>query len=152
MRPPLDSDRAERERLAREDIEEWTEMLRSNASWSDLRDQLAARGADPSSVLLAAFMESEDCEQFGAVVIPGRRVLAFKRSLVPETLVGEMHVVSLVDITDNGATGDDDAMATALKAGTLLSEHLAKDEFPPAENDPRPWFDRLIDRLYRRRR
>jgi hypothetical protein len=35
-------------------------------------------------------METGDCEQFGALVTPGRRVLAFKMALVPEMLVGAM--------------------------------------------------------------
>jgi hypothetical protein len=131
MRPPIVPDPAERERLAREEVEELTALLRSKPSWSDLRDQLAAEGCVASSTLLAVFMETEECEEceeFGALVTPDGRVLAFKRAQVPETLVGAMYLVSLVDITDASGTGCNDQMAIALKASAMLDSYLATQE------------------------
>jgi hypothetical protein len=46
--------------------------------------------------------------------------------LVPETLVGATYPVTLVDITDARVTGDEDAMATAVRAGAMLDSYLVK--------------------------
>lgn len=91
----------------REDVEELTQELRTSHErvFRDLRDDLARAGHDVSRLVLAVFLETEDCEEDGALITPEERVLLFIRAPVPQHLHRKRFIV-FRDITDEPAAID----------------------------------------------
>ena len=72
--------REEKRALLRQEVEELTALLRGAPEWKDLRLALQSKGLKAEDVLLAAFYEDEDKNEYGIVVTPERGVFEFKRS------------------------------------------------------------------------
>ncbi len=100
----------------RKGIVELTDLLRHDDEWKDLREDLTKEGFDLSGVLLAFFLESEECEEHGAIVTSDRRVLRFIREPVPE-LTSKKRFVLFKDITHDSKAIDEsrEQIETALE-------------------------------------
>lgn len=68
-----------REDLLEQEVDELTEMLRSDPSWEDLRKALSMRGFAADEVLLAGFMEDEENGEYGAIVTRSGQVYEYER-------------------------------------------------------------------------
>lgn len=65
------------DRLLRQEVEELTTLLREGHFDGDTRDRIANRGVDPSTCLLAAFMEGEEGQEYGWLVTSEGQALAW---------------------------------------------------------------------------
>ena len=74
----------DRETLLRQEVEELTEMLRTEPGWKDLRKVLANAGIAYNEVLLAGFFESEDWREWGAIVTKEGKVYRYERNTKPK--------------------------------------------------------------------
>ena len=65
----------------REEVAELTAMLRNDADWEDLRRVVSAKGLNPSTLLLASFMEDEHGTEYGTLVTPAGQVTEYSRKV-----------------------------------------------------------------------
>lgn len=66
------------EELLRQEVEELTDLLRSDAAFADLRDVLTDRGLLPSETLLAGLIESEDESSYGVFLTVDLHCIRFE--------------------------------------------------------------------------
>lgn len=64
----------------RQEVRELTALLRSEASFADLRELLGRRNLAASEVVLAGLIESEDESSLGVFVLPDLRCILFETS------------------------------------------------------------------------
>lgn len=98
-----ESDENLSEKLARQGIEEMTAELRAAPLWGDLREDLAVKGYEASTLLLAFMGETGDGEQHGALVTQERRVLRFVREPIPDHPRGRKRFATFRDVTGDPA-------------------------------------------------
>jgi hypothetical protein len=72
------TDRHGTEEQLRQEVRELTDLLRTGASFADLRDLLATRGHHPSQTLLAGLIEGEDEHQYGVLITVGMELIRFE--------------------------------------------------------------------------
>ncbi|GAA0484532.1 hypothetical protein Ade02nite_87740 [Paractinoplanes deccanensis] len=66
------------EKVLREEVTEWTEWLRDDEDFADLRDLLAAKGLSPSETILAGLINGEDNSRYGVFLTPGDKCIVFE--------------------------------------------------------------------------
>ena len=74
----------DQERLLRQEVQELTEMLRTDRILESLRNALASEGLSYNEVLLAGFLESENWNEWGAIVTKEGKVFRYERDTRPE--------------------------------------------------------------------
>jgi hypothetical protein len=72
------TDRHGTEEQLRQEVRELTDLLRTDGSFADLRDVLAARGLLVSQTLLAGLIEGEDEHQYGVFITAGLELVRFE--------------------------------------------------------------------------
>lgn len=66
--------------LYRQEVLELTELLREDEDWKDLRDILIKKGFVLNEIVLAAFMEDDEENEYGVIVTPNMKVSEYSRS------------------------------------------------------------------------
>ena len=64
-------------KLYLQEIEELTELLRSDEGWSDLKAVLEQEGFDLAKTFLVSFMEDEEEVEYGVLVTSERKVYEY---------------------------------------------------------------------------
>lgn len=85
------------EKLYRQEIEELTNFIRNDNSWSDLSNILIENGFNLKDTLLVSFFEDEEME-YGVIVTRDKKVFEYSRNLEVEDEVGN---VNISEITEN---------------------------------------------------
>jgi hypothetical protein len=68
------------ENLLIQEVEELTELLRSDPAWNDLRQALRSKGVSIETCFLAGFLEDEAENEYGVVVTYAGEAFEFERS------------------------------------------------------------------------
>lgn len=87
------------ESLYRQEVEELTDFVRSDANWTDLRGILIEKGFNPFDILLVSFIEDENEMEYGIIVKNDKKVFEYSRS----TAEGKNNInyFEILEITDN---------------------------------------------------
>jgi hypothetical protein len=72
------TDRHGTEEQLRQEVRELTDLLRTDGSFADLRDVLAAHGLLVSQTLLTGLIEGEDEHQYGVFITAGLELVRFE--------------------------------------------------------------------------
>jgi hypothetical protein len=73
----------------RDEIDEYTNLLRYSDEWQDLRNLLIKNGFELTEVLLASCVESEDEMEYGVIVLKNLEVFEYSRSTAGDKLSKE---------------------------------------------------------------
>jgi hypothetical protein len=82
--------------LLRQEVQELTQLLRSDPAWEDLRGALSTAGFTSAQVVLLAFYEDETGHEYGLLLTAASEFMEFKRStsIHPEPAFAMLRVVS----------------------------------------------------------
>lgn len=88
----------------RQDVEEWTDDLRNDPAFGDLRDELQGKGLNWRTALLAFLCENQEGEEHGAIVSAAGRAYRFIRE---QNNSGEWRLTAFLDATHDPRLRED---------------------------------------------